>query len=71
MIGLFHTFLTDENFINWMCRFYIFIPSKRLLQEGHQIIGIDNLNSYYDIDLKKDEVKISKLTSSVGLSLLL
>ena len=24
----------------------------RLLEEGHQVIGIDNLNNYYDQNLK-------------------
>ncbi|RYC51422.1 NAD-dependent epimerase [Flagellimonas olearia] len=26
--------------------------SKMLLQEGHQVVGLDNINSYYDVDLK-------------------
>ena len=26
--------------------------SKKLLEEGHSVIGIDNINNYYDIDLK-------------------
>jgi len=30
--------------------------SKRLLKEGHQIIGIDNLNDYYDPQLKEDRL---------------
>lgn len=28
--------------------------SKRFLEEGHQVTGIDNLNEYYDVQLKKD-----------------
>ena len=31
---------------------------KNLLDEGFKVIGIDNLNSYYDIDLKLDRLKI-------------
>lgn len=31
--------------------------SKRLLQEGHQVIGIDNLNDYYDPQLKEDRLE--------------
>ncbi|MBD8004254.1 NAD-dependent epimerase [Bacillus norwichensis] len=31
--------------------------SKRLLKEGHQVIGIDNINDYYDPQLKKDRLK--------------
>ena len=26
--------------------------SKRLLEAGHQVIGIDNINDYYSPDLK-------------------
>ena len=28
--------------------------SKRLISEGYKIIGIDNLNHYYDPNLKKE-----------------
>lgn len=31
--------------------------SRRLLKEGHQVIGIDNINDYYDPQLKKDRLK--------------
>lgn len=31
--------------------------AKRLLNLGHQVIGIDNLNDYYDADLKVDRLK--------------
>ncbi|SDK16966.1 GDP-mannose 4,6 dehydratase, partial [Ferrimonas sediminum] len=27
--------------------------SQRLLAEGHQIVGLDNLNDYYDVELKR------------------
>lgn len=30
-----------------------FYLSKKLLEEGCQVIGIDNLNAYYDVNLKK------------------
>ncbi len=29
----------------------------KLLEDGHQVIGIDNLNAYYDINLKKNRIK--------------
>ena len=35
--------------------------SLRLLSEGREVIGIDNLNSYYDVNLKKK--RIERLTS--------
>lgn len=34
--------------------------SQRLLEEGKQVVGIDNLNNYYDVNLKKDRLAILK-----------
>jgi len=31
--------------------------AKKLLDEGHEIIGIDNLNDYYDVTLKENRLK--------------
>ena len=31
---------------------------EKLLKDKHQILGIDNINSYYDVKLKKDRLKI-------------
>ena len=30
---------------------------KRFLRDGHEVFGIDNLNNYYDVNLKKDRLK--------------
>ena len=30
---------------------------RRLLEEGSSVIGVDNINDYYDINLKKDRLK--------------
>jgi len=38
-----------------------FYLSKKLLEEGCQVIGIDNLNAYYDVKLKED--RLQKLKS--------
>ena len=32
--------------------------ASRLLKEGHEIVGIDNLNDYYDVNLKKTRLSI-------------
>lgn len=32
--------------------------SRRLLREGVSVVGIDNLNAYYDVGLKKERLKI-------------
>lgn len=31
--------------------------SEALLEKGHQVIGVDNINDYYDVQLKKDRLK--------------
>ena len=35
-----------------------FHVSERLLAAGHQVIGIDNLNDYYDVNLKLARLNI-------------
>ena len=30
---------------------------KRLICNGEKVIGIDNLNNYYDVNLKKEKIK--------------
>ncbi|PKM51929.1 MAG: capsular biosynthesis protein CpsI [Firmicutes bacterium HGW-Firmicutes-7] len=37
---------------------------QRLIKEGHQIVGIDNLNKYYDVELKKARLEILKDSTS-------
>jgi UDP-glucuronate 4-epimerase len=37
---------------------------QRLLARGDEVIGVDNLNAYYDVQLKKD--RLALLTSAVG-----
>jgi UDP-glucuronate 4-epimerase len=32
--------------------------SKRLLEAGHQVVGLDNLNDYYDVGLKESRLAI-------------
>ena len=34
-----------------------FHVARRCLELGHQVIGIDNLNAYYDVQLKRDRLK--------------
>lgn len=38
--------------------------SKKLLEQGCKIIGIDNLNDYYDVNLKNDRLNILKTFNS-------
>ncbi len=34
-----------------------FFACKALLARGHEVVGIDNLNDYYDVRLKHDRLK--------------
>ena len=34
--------------------------ARKLIKDGHIVIGIDNLNSYYDLKLKKDRLNTLK-----------
>ncbi|WP_099467017.1 NAD-dependent epimerase [Konateibacter massiliensis] len=51
----------DENevvLITGAAGFIGFYLAKRLLAKGNAVIGFDNLNSYYDINLKKSRLEI-------------
>lgn len=37
-----------------------FFLSKRIIEAGGQVIGVDNLNDYYDVNLKKDRLAVLK-----------
>ncbi|MGO9304692.1 MAG: NAD-dependent epimerase [Candidatus Korobacteraceae bacterium] len=37
-----------------------FHVSRRMVEEGHEVLGLDNLNEYYDVNLKK--ARLSQLT---------
>lgn len=35
-----------------------FYVCKRLLEQGHHVVGLDNLNDYYDVQLKRDRLTL-------------
>ena len=37
--------------------------SRRLIDAGHEVVGLDNLNDYYDVNLKKARLKILEQNS--------
>lgn len=37
--------------------------AKRLVQEGHEVVGLDNLNNYYDVKLKLDRLQDAGIDS--------
>ena len=48
--------------ITGACGFIGFHLSKKLLKQNHSILGIDNLNDYYDVSLKEN--RLTKLIES-------
>ena len=50
--------MSDYILVTGAAGFIGFHLCKKLLNEGFNVVGIDNLNSYYDIDLKKSRVKL-------------
>ena len=43
---------------------------KRLIENGEDVIGIDNLNSYYDQNLKKDRLnELDKISKEINNSM--
>lgn len=51
---------TKIYFITGVAGFIGFNLSKRLLDDGCTVIGLDNLNDYYDVSLKKARLEIVK-----------
>jgi UDP-glucuronate 4-epimerase len=55
-----HNFKGEKIFITGAAGFIGFFLSKRLLEEGAIIFGVDNLNDYYDVRLKEMRLDILK-----------
>ena len=50
------------------CGFIGFHLCNRLLDEGHEILGIDNLNDYYDVNLKLDRKSLLEINHKFELT---
>lgn len=50
--------MAEKILITGAAGFIGFHLSKRLLKDGYQVTGLDNLNDYYDVNLKKDRLDI-------------
>ena len=50
--------MSDKVFITGAAGFIGFHTTLRLIKEGYKVIGIDNLNSSYSIELKKSRLKM-------------
>ena len=52
--------------ITGVAGFIGFHVTKKLLERGDKVIGIDNLNSYYSVKLKKARLKLLIKTSKIS-----
>ena len=50
--------MNEKILITGAAGFIGFHLSKRLLEEGKAVVGLDNLNNYYDVKLKEDRLQI-------------
>ena len=49
---------TNKTLITGAAGFIGFHLTQRLLERGDQVYGLDNLNDYYDVNLKNDRLKL-------------
>ena len=43
----------NENISYWAAGFIGFHVANDLIKKGNEVFGIDNINSYYEVNLKK------------------
>ena len=41
-----------------------FYLAKRLLEDGHEVVGLDSINDYYDVKLKYDRLRETGIEES-------
>ena len=42
--------------------------ANRLIQDGHSVVGVDQINNYYDVQLKKDRLAYAGISTEKGLA---
>lgn len=57
--------MTEKVLITGVAGFIGFHVARRLLQEGYYVIGLDNMNDYYDVKLKKDRLRLLKQSNFI------
>ena len=56
---------SDEILVTGAAGFIGYHVCKKLLDEEYNVIGVDNLNSYYEIELKKSRLKLLNDTQEI------
>lgn len=57
--------MREKILVTGVAGFIGFHVARRLLQEGYCVIGLDILNDYYDVKLKKDRLALVKQPSFI------
>ena len=52
--------ISKEILITGSAGFIGFHLAHRLLLDGYTLVGLDNLNNYYDVDVKKEPIELIK-----------
>lgn len=52
--------MSDTYLVTGAAGFIGYYLSKRLLEDGHKVVGVDNINDYYDISLKYERLNLIK-----------
>ena len=53
-----------ESFNHRIIRFHRFFTFRKLINMGWKVYGIDNMNNYYDVELKKARLSILNKSNS-------
>ena len=48
----------EKVLVTGSCGFIGMQLSKRLLEQGYQVLGLDNMNNYYSVKLKKNRLDL-------------
>lgn len=54
--------MNHESISNRSRRFYWLLYGKALVAQGCEVVGLDNINSYYDVQLKYDRLADTGIT---------
>ena len=58
---------SEQILVTGAAGFIGFHLSKRLIDQGYEVIGLDNMNDYYDVGLKESRLAILEQSNDFSL----